>query len=189
MKNMERELVCPVCKEMYKQPLALPCTHNVCHVCASEVLLQHGHLYCDPTSEPTSPAATPSTRSPRLGRRAVPKPDRLDRLLKSGGARGAGRRDRGSKGTGVAEGMGAEMAGGDEDIWRGQRWLEERGMAGGDRKGWLEGMEVVGGDGDSRRDEEGWRGQGWVEWMSTEMAEGNRDGWRGWQREQQQQRG
>nr|XP_030147350.3 tripartite motif-containing protein 46 [Taeniopygia guttata] len=84
MKNMERELVCPVCKEMYKQPLALPCTHNVCHVCASEVLLQHGHLYCDPTSEPTSPAATPSTRSPRLGRRAVPKPDRLDRLLKSG---------------------------------------------------------------------------------------------------------
>lgn len=84
MKNMERELVCPVCKEMYKQPLALPCTHNVCHVCASEVLLQHGHLCCDPTSEPTSPAATPSTRSPRLGRRAVPKPDRLDRLLKSG---------------------------------------------------------------------------------------------------------
>ncbi|XP_027762276.1 tripartite motif-containing protein 46 [Empidonax traillii] len=84
MKNMERELVCPVCKEMYKQPLALPCTHNVCHVCASEVLLQHGHLCCDPTSEPTSPAATPSTRSPRLGRRVVPKPDRLDRLLKSG---------------------------------------------------------------------------------------------------------
>ncbi|KAM9368479.1 tripartite motif-containing protein 46 isoform 1-T1 [Phaethornis superciliosus] len=84
MKNMERELVCPVCKEMYKQPLALPCTHNVCHVCASEVLLQHGFLCCDPTSEPSSPAATPSTRSPRLGRRAVPKPDRLDRLLKSG---------------------------------------------------------------------------------------------------------
>uniref|UniRef100_A0A8B9RXM6 Tripartite motif containing 46 n=1 Tax=Accipiter nisus TaxID=211598 RepID=A0A8B9RXM6_9AVES len=84
MKNMERELVCPVCKEMYKQPLALPCTHNVCHVCASEVLLQHGYLCCDPTSEPSSPAATPATRSPRLGRRAIPKPDRLDRLLKSG---------------------------------------------------------------------------------------------------------
>lgn len=89
MKNMERELVCPVCKEMYKQPLALPCLHNVCHVCASEVLLQHGYLCCDPTSEPSSPAATPATRSPRLGRRAVvPKPDRLDRLLKSGGTAG-----------------------------------------------------------------------------------------------------
>lgn len=160
MKNMERELVCPVCKEMYKQPLALPCTHNVCHVCASEVLLQHGHLYCDPTSEPTSPAATPSTRSPRLGRRAVPKPDRLDRLLKSGGAGGAGRRDRAPRGqgwleiTGVAEGMGVGMAGGLEDSWRGQRWLEERGMAGGDRDGWLE----------------GWRK--WLEEMGT--AEGTR---------------
>lgn len=164
MKNMERELVCPVCKEMYKQPLALPCTHNVCHVCASEVLLQHGHLYCDPTSEPTSPAATPSTRSPRLGRRAVPKPDRLDRLLKSGGARGAGRRDRGSKGTGVAEGMGAEMAGGDEDIWRGRDGWR--------RGGWLEG---------TGRD--GWRGWKWLEEMGT--AEGmrrageDRGGWSG----------
>lgn len=84
MKNMELELVCPVCKEMFKQPLALPCTHNVCHVCASEVLLQHGFLCCDPNSEPSSPAATPSTRSPRMARRGGPKPDRLDRLLKSG---------------------------------------------------------------------------------------------------------
>ena len=88
MKNMERELLCPVCKEMYKQPLALPCLHNVCHVCATEVLLQHGFLCCDPNSEPSSPAATPSSRSPRLGRRGGPKSDRLDRLLKSGGVWG-----------------------------------------------------------------------------------------------------
>uniref|UniRef100_A0A8C4WBB6 Tripartite motif-containing protein 46 n=1 Tax=Gopherus evgoodei TaxID=1825980 RepID=A0A8C4WBB6_9SAUR len=84
MKNMERELICPVCKEMYKQPLALPCMHNVCHICASEILVQHGYICCDPSSEPTSPASTPATRSPRMGRRVVPKPDRLDRLLKSG---------------------------------------------------------------------------------------------------------
>uniref|UniRef100_A0A674JVX0 Tripartite motif containing 46 n=1 Tax=Terrapene triunguis TaxID=2587831 RepID=A0A674JVX0_9SAUR len=84
MKNMERELICPVCKEMYKQPLALPCMHNVCHVCASEILVQHGYICCDPSSEPTSPASTPATRSPRMGRRVIPKPDRLDRLLKSG---------------------------------------------------------------------------------------------------------
>ncbi|EMP28237.1 Tripartite motif-containing protein 46 [Chelonia mydas] len=69
MKNMERELICPVCKEMYKQPLALPCMHNVCHVCASEILVQHGYICCDPSSEPTSPASTPATRSPRMGRR------------------------------------------------------------------------------------------------------------------------
>uniref|UniRef100_A0A8C0FXW9 Tripartite motif containing 46 n=1 Tax=Chelonoidis abingdonii TaxID=106734 RepID=A0A8C0FXW9_CHEAB len=84
MKNMERELICPVCKEMYKQPLALPCMHNICHICASEILVQHGYICCDPSSEPTSPASTPATRSPRMDRRVVPKPDRLDRLLKSG---------------------------------------------------------------------------------------------------------
>nr|XP_033779340.1 tripartite motif-containing protein 46 isoform X2 [Geotrypetes seraphini] len=84
MKNMERELLCPVCQQMYKQPLILPCLHNVCHICASEVLLQHGYVCCDPSSEPTSPAASPATRSPRMGRRVIPKPDRLDRLIKSG---------------------------------------------------------------------------------------------------------
>lgn len=88
MKNMEKELLCPVCQEMYKQPLVLPCTHNVCQACAREVLGQQGYLGHggDPSSEPTSPASTPSTRSPRLSRRTLPKPDRLDRLLKSGGA-------------------------------------------------------------------------------------------------------
>lgn len=92
MKNMERELLCPLCKEMYKQPLVLPCMHNVCHICATEVLLQQGYVCPDPTSEPTSPASTPATRSPRLGRRVVPKPDRLDRLLKSGECQGNGTR-------------------------------------------------------------------------------------------------
>ncbi|MBV98470.1 Tripartite motif-containing protein 46, partial [Eschrichtius robustus] len=85
MKNMEKELLCPVCQEMYKQPLVLPCTHNVCQACAREVLGQQGYVGHggDPSSEPTSPASTPSTRSPRLSRRTLPKPDRLDRLLKS----------------------------------------------------------------------------------------------------------
>ncbi|XP_004629997.1 tripartite motif-containing protein 46 [Octodon degus] len=83
MKNMEKELLCPVCQEMYKQPLVLPCTHNVCQACAREVLGQQGYIGHggDPSSEPTSPASTPSTRSPRLSRRTLPKPDRLDRLL------------------------------------------------------------------------------------------------------------
>lgn len=92
MKNMEKELLCPVCQEMYKQPLVLPCTHNVCQACAREVLGQQGYVGHggDPSSEPTSPASTPSTRSPRLSRRTLPKPDRLDRLLKSGGAGACG---------------------------------------------------------------------------------------------------
>ncbi|EHB07312.1 Tripartite motif-containing protein 46 [Heterocephalus glaber] len=44
MRNMEKELLCPVCQEMYKQPLVLPCTHNVCQACAREVLGQQGYL-------------------------------------------------------------------------------------------------------------------------------------------------
>lgn len=91
MKNMEKELLCPVCQEMYKQPLVLPCMHNVCQACAREVLGQQGYVGYggDPSSEPTSPASTPSTRSPRLSRRTLPKPERLDRLLKSGGTSGS----------------------------------------------------------------------------------------------------
>ncbi|CAH2327537.1 tripartite motif-containing 46 [Pelobates cultripes] len=80
MKNMERELLCPLCKEMYKHPVILPCKHNVCRVCASEILLQRGYV-CDPNSEPNSPASSPSTRSPRMGRRIVPK---QERIIKSG---------------------------------------------------------------------------------------------------------
>ncbi|CAB1351261.1 unnamed protein product, partial [Coregonus sp. 'balchen'] len=38
MKSMERELHCPVCKEIVKQPVVLPCQHSVCLMCASEVL-------------------------------------------------------------------------------------------------------------------------------------------------------
>ncbi|MEE6516424.1 hypothetical protein FKM82_025868 [Ascaphus truei] len=79
MKNMERELLCPVCKEMYKHPVILPCKHNVCQLCASEILLQRGYV-CDPNSEPSSPVTSPSTRSPRMGRRVVPKQERLHKI-------------------------------------------------------------------------------------------------------------
>ncbi|XP_043936082.1 tripartite motif-containing protein 46 [Protopterus annectens] len=84
MKNIEQELICAICKEMYKQPVILPCAHNVCQMCASEILVQHGYIVNDPNSEPSSPASTPATRSPRLGRRVNPKPERLDRLIKAG---------------------------------------------------------------------------------------------------------
>ncbi|KAG8010044.1 Tripartite motif-containing protein 46 [Nibea albiflora] len=38
MKSMEQELHCPVCDEMVKQPILLPCQHSVCLLCAAEVL-------------------------------------------------------------------------------------------------------------------------------------------------------
>ncbi|XP_041037657.1 tripartite motif-containing protein 46-like [Carcharodon carcharias] len=92
MKNIERELICPLCKEMYKQPIILPCMHNVCLMCATELLVQQGILCTEPISEPSSPASTPMMRSPRLGRRTAPKADRLDRLIRSGYGTYPGRR-------------------------------------------------------------------------------------------------
>uniref|UniRef100_A0A8C4RLE7 Tripartite motif containing 46b n=1 Tax=Erpetoichthys calabaricus TaxID=27687 RepID=A0A8C4RLE7_ERPCA len=95
MKSMERELLCPVCKEIVKQPIVLPCLHNVCLLCASEVLVQHGYQVPDPViSEPSSPATSPNTRSPRQGRRPLPRTERLDRVVRSGYGTYPGRRRR-----------------------------------------------------------------------------------------------
>uniref|UniRef100_A0A3P8RZW0 Tripartite motif containing 46 n=1 Tax=Amphiprion percula TaxID=161767 RepID=A0A3P8RZW0_AMPPE len=86
MKSMEQELHCPVCDEMVKQPVLLPCQHSVCLLCAAEVLVQRGYPPPDLPPEPNSPASTPSTRSPRQGRRPAPRtPDRLERVLRTCG--------------------------------------------------------------------------------------------------------
>ncbi|XP_072572789.1 tripartite motif-containing protein 46 isoform X3 [Paramormyrops kingsleyae] len=87
MKSMERELQCPVCKEMVKQPIILPCQHSVCLLCASEVLVQNGYPAPDLPPSPNSPASTPNTRSPRQARRPLPKVDRIERVLRAAGSR------------------------------------------------------------------------------------------------------
>ncbi|XP_076010707.1 tripartite motif-containing protein 46 [Genypterus blacodes] len=85
MKSMEVELHCPVCDEMVKQPVLLPCQHSVCLLCAAEVLVQRGYPPPDLPPEPNSPANTPNTRSPRHPRRpTTPRtPERLDRVLRT----------------------------------------------------------------------------------------------------------
>ncbi|XP_023662053.1 tripartite motif-containing protein 46 isoform X2 [Paramormyrops kingsleyae] len=92
MKSMERELQCPVCKEMVKQPIILPCQHSVCLLCASEVLVQNGYPAPDLPPSPNSPASTPNTRSPRQARRPLPKVDRIERVLRAGFGTYPGRR-------------------------------------------------------------------------------------------------
>ncbi|XP_022104238.1 E3 ubiquitin-protein ligase Trim36-like [Acanthaster planci] len=36
MTSLERELICPICKDYFTTPLSLPCQHNVCHRCAKD---------------------------------------------------------------------------------------------------------------------------------------------------------
>uniref|UniRef100_A0A3P8V8M5 Tripartite motif containing 46b n=1 Tax=Cynoglossus semilaevis TaxID=244447 RepID=A0A3P8V8M5_CYNSE len=88
MKSLEQELHCPVCKDIVKQPVVLPCQHSVCLMCASEVLVANGYAPPDLPPEPNSPASTPNTRSPRQARRPTPKAEQrpLDRVLRSVGS-------------------------------------------------------------------------------------------------------
>ncbi|XP_060132924.1 E3 ubiquitin-protein ligase TRIM9 isoform X16 [Zootoca vivipara] len=37
---MEEELKCPVCGSFYREPLILPCSHNLCQACARNILVQ-----------------------------------------------------------------------------------------------------------------------------------------------------
>lgn len=86
MKSLERELHCPVCKDIVKQPVVLPCQHSVCLMCASEVLVASGYPLPELPPEPNSPASTPNTRSPRQARRPTPKAEQrpIDRVLRAG---------------------------------------------------------------------------------------------------------
>uniref|UniRef100_A0A6I8P0H9 Tripartite motif containing 36 n=1 Tax=Ornithorhynchus anatinus TaxID=9258 RepID=A0A6I8P0H9_ORNAN len=77
-KNIERELICPTCKELFTNPLILPCQHNVCHKCVKELLFMSGEdSFTDVTSENSNPS------SPRL-RLHSPSLDKIDRAAKAG---------------------------------------------------------------------------------------------------------
>ncbi|XP_077473912.1 E3 ubiquitin-protein ligase Midline-1 [Stigmatopora argus] len=47
METLESELTCPICLELFEEPLLLPCAHSLCSNCARRILLSH----CTP-SEP-----------------------------------------------------------------------------------------------------------------------------------------
>ncbi|XP_078577212.1 E3 ubiquitin-protein ligase Trim36-like isoform X2 [Branchiostoma floridae x Branchiostoma japonicum] len=73
--NMERELQCPACSELFTQPLVLPCQHNICHRCAKAILYRDspdtpavGPLY----SAVQSPMQSP--RSARQRKASTPGP-------------------------------------------------------------------------------------------------------------------
>ncbi|XP_072300685.1 E3 ubiquitin-protein ligase Midline-1 isoform X2 [Eucyclogobius newberryi] len=47
METLESELTCPICLELFEDPLLLPCAHSLCFNCAHRILVSH----CTP-SEP-----------------------------------------------------------------------------------------------------------------------------------------
>uniref|UniRef100_A0A8C2WLM1 Tripartite motif containing 36 n=1 Tax=Cyclopterus lumpus TaxID=8103 RepID=A0A8C2WLM1_CYCLU len=82
IKNIERELICPICKELFTHPLILPCQHSVCHKCIRELLMLNHEDSFDAGSECSLPGS-PRSRVPS------PSMERLDRLVRSGGSRGS----------------------------------------------------------------------------------------------------
>lgn len=46
MENLEKQLVCPVCLEMFSKPVViLPCQHNLCRKCASEIFQVRSSMF------------------------------------------------------------------------------------------------------------------------------------------------
>ncbi|XP_074063509.1 E3 ubiquitin-protein ligase TRIM36 isoform X2 [Macrotis lagotis] len=78
IKNIERELICPACKELFTHPLILPCQHSICHKCVKELLLL---TVDDSFNDVASESSCQS--SPRL-RVQSPSMDKIDRINRTG---------------------------------------------------------------------------------------------------------
>ncbi|XP_057687289.1 E3 ubiquitin-protein ligase TRIM36 isoform X2 [Corythoichthys intestinalis] len=76
IKNIERELICPICKELFTHPLILPCQHSVCHKCVRELLMLNYDDSLDGGSECSLPGS-PRSRVPS------PSMEKLDKLVRS----------------------------------------------------------------------------------------------------------
>ncbi|XP_074668892.1 E3 ubiquitin-protein ligase TRIM36 isoform X3 [Strix aluco] len=77
IKGIERELICPACKELFTHPLILPCQHNVCHKCVKEILFAFEDCFADGGSESSNQS------SPRI-KISSSSMDRIDRVSRSG---------------------------------------------------------------------------------------------------------
>ncbi|XP_063757607.1 tripartite motif-containing protein 54 isoform X1 [Eleginops maclovinus] len=55
MENLEKQLICPVCLEMFSKPVViLPCQHNLCRKCANDVFQSSNSLWQSRSSSSSS---------------------------------------------------------------------------------------------------------------------------------------
>ncbi|XP_030323077.1 E3 ubiquitin-protein ligase TRIM36 [Calypte anna] len=77
IKGIERELICPACKELFTHPLILPCQHSVCHKCVKEILFAFEDSFADGGSESSNQS------SPRI-KISSSSMERIDRITRTG---------------------------------------------------------------------------------------------------------
>uniref|UniRef100_A0A673K7H6 E3 ubiquitin-protein ligase Midline-1 n=1 Tax=Sinocyclocheilus rhinocerous TaxID=307959 RepID=A0A673K7H6_9TELE len=61
METLESELTCPICLELFEDPLLLPCAHSLCFNCAHRILVSHCPSF-DESSKPYSAFQCPTCR-------------------------------------------------------------------------------------------------------------------------------
>ncbi|XP_073702147.1 E3 ubiquitin-protein ligase Midline-1 isoform X3 [Garra rufa] len=61
MDTLESELTCPICLELFEDPLLLPCAHSLCFNCAHRILVSHCTSF-DESSKPFSAFQCPTCR-------------------------------------------------------------------------------------------------------------------------------
>ncbi|GAA6107873.1 tripartite motif-containing protein 54-like [Tachysurus ichikawai] len=46
MDGLEKQLICPICLEMFTKPVViLPCQHNLCRKCANDIFQGRAYLW------------------------------------------------------------------------------------------------------------------------------------------------
>ncbi|XP_019614481.1 PREDICTED: E3 ubiquitin-protein ligase Midline-1-like [Branchiostoma belcheri] len=61
MESLVEELTCPVCLELYEQPVLLPCAHSLCKRCAGEVFAEAARK---PPPQPAEQGAAKQVQCP-----------------------------------------------------------------------------------------------------------------------------
>lgn len=84
MDNLEKQLICPVCLEMFSKPVViLPCQHNLCRKCANDIFQVRTRTGEDDRSAPRLKETAP----PKASAESFRSWSNQQRLLKPPGCR------------------------------------------------------------------------------------------------------